>query len=510
MSDLTLVRGRWVITGDGAACATITGGAVLVDGDRIRAVGDAAALLDEHPQATVLGGDDVAVLPGLVNAHHHTHGASTVQHGIADALLEPWILSFACIRRSDVYLDTLLGAARQLKSGVTTVVDVHSAGGNATAYADALRRKLRAYAESGLRVALAAGVRTQSFLVHGSGEDRKFLDSLPPELGARARQLLPAARMSDDEYLDLVEAAARDYADHACVDVWFGPPGPQWVSDTLMQRIAERAQALDTGIQTHCNESIYEMMHAPREHGKSSIAHLLDLRVLGPRFSLAHGVWLSEREIALLAETGAAVSHNPSSNLRLRAGIAPLNALLGAGVTTGLGMDGTTLNEDEDMFTEMRLAMRLHRTPMLGTPAPTPAQVLGMASAGGAKLMRKGHLLGRLAPGFKADVVLVDLQRITWPWVAPETDPAELVLMRARADDVRTVLVDGRVVLDEGLPTRFDLNAAARELARALDASGYPREAARLVGELTPHMETWYERWKVPPLEPWIRYNSRG
>jgi len=82
--------------------------------------------------------------------------------------------------------------------------------------------------------------------------------------------------------------------------------------------------------------------------------------------------------------------------------------------------------------------------------------------------------------------------------------------MRARADDVRTVLVDGRVVLDEGLPTRFDLNAAARELARALDASGYPREAARLVGELTPHMETWYERWKVPPLEPWIRYNSRG
>lgn len=112
-------------------------------------------------------------------------------------------------------------------------------------------------------------------------------------------------------------------------------------------------------------------------------------------------MWVTEQDIEILAETGASISHNPSSNLRLRSGIAPLNQLLAGGVTMGLGMDGTTLNDDEDMFTEMRLAARLQRSPQIGQPAPSFKEIFQMATAGGAKLLRKEESLGKLAPGLR-------------------------------------------------------------------------------------------------------------
>ena len=270
-----------------------------------------------------------------------------------------------------------------------------------------------------------------------------------------------------------------------------------------------QAEVYDTGIQTHVAESVYEKLHGPRDYGKPTMLHLRDLGVLSPRFSIAHGVWLTEAEIAVLAETGAAISHNPSSNLRLRVGIAPLNALLESGATVALGMDGTTLDDDEDMFAEMRVALRLNRTPRLGTPAPSPARILEMATAGGARLLRKDTELGRLAPGYAADLVLIDLERVTWPWVAPEVDPRDLLLLRAKAGDVDTVLIGGEIVLKGGRPTRFDVAEAGRSLADKLAKSPYPAEAAALVAALSPHVEAYYSAWEMPEPLPFVAYNSR-
>jgi len=297
---------------------------------------------------------------------------------------------------------------------------------------------------------------------------------------------------------------------HDRIDIWYAPPGPQWVSDAFMQRICAQAAEHGVGVQTHVTESLYEMLHGPLYYGKSTVQHLCDLGVLSPRFSMAHGVWLTEPEIELMAETGAAVSHNPSSNLRLRAGIAPLNALLAGGVTVGLGMDGTTINDDEDYFDEMRLAMRLNRTPRFDAPAPAPEQVFEMATAGGARLMLKEKTLGAIAPGYAADLVLVDLERIAWPWIAPEADPRELLLMRAAAGDVDTVLVGGEVVLSGGRPTRFDLDEAGREAAGMLAAQAYRTEDAAMVERLRPHIESYYQAWHVPDLAPYTVYNARG
>jgi len=510
VGERKIVRGKWVVAGGHASDEVLHDGAVVVEGDRIGEVGDWRSLHARYPDAETIGSDAVAVMPGLINAHHHAHGASSAQHGITDALLEPWILAHHAARASDPRLDASLSAARQLRTGVTTAVEVHSGGGDAASYARSLDEALAGYDASGIRVAFAAGVRTQSFLISGAGEDERFLASLPEEERALARSLLPApGRIDEEDFFAIMEDARRAHRAHPRIDLWFAPPGPQWISDGFMVRMAERARSWDTGVQTHVDESIYEMLHGPRFYARHTMLHLHELGVLGPRFSIAHGVWLTRDEIAVMAQTGAALSHNPSSNLRLRAGIAPLNALLEADVTVGLGMDGTTLDDDEDMFTEMRLAMRLHRTPTLDGPAPEPHRVLELATVGGARVLRREHELGRIAPGCKADLVVVDLERLTWPWIAPETDPRELVLMRAKAGDVDTVLVDGEVVLRGGLPTRIDLEEAGRALAERLRATPLPAEQAEAVRRLTPRLERWYLDWEVPALKPWSVYNTQ-
>ncbi len=510
MSDQLLIRGRWVITGGADADSVLSDAAVAVIDGRIYNLGPWTELRARYPNAEVIGSDRVAVMPGLINAHHHSYGVSTLQQGVPDLLLESWIVSLTRLRPTDIYLNTLLSSARMLQSGVTSLVEVRGGRGTAEQYAGNVRRALQAYDEAGLRVAFAAGLSDQSHLVAGKGEDERFIATLPAEARAYAKALLPTANdLREDDYFAVMDEIWRETRDHPRIDLWFGPPGPQWVSDAFMQRIAERAEAYDVGIQTHVTESIYEKLHGPRFYGKDTLAHLRELGVLSPRFSIAHGVWLSEAEIGILAETGAAVSHNPSSNLRLRAGIAPLNALLEAGATVALGMDGTSLGDDDDMFTEMRLALRLQRTPVLDGPAPGAAQIFEMATTGGAKLLRREATVGRLAPGAAADLVLVDLERITWPWVAPEADPRDLLILRAQVRDVDTVLIAGEVVFQDGRPTRFDPAEAGQELAARLAAEPYPEAAARLVEALLPRVEAYYRGWEMPELEPYSVTNSK-
>ena len=506
MADVKLVCGRWVITGE----SVLEHGAVAVDGQRIVEVGVASELRPKYTGAEIIGSDRSAVLPGFVNAHHHSHGISTIQNGHPDRLLESWLLDFAGVRDGRNYEDTLLSAANQLRGGVTSLVDVGGGGHSAAGYQAEADAALRAYETAGIRVALACSITTQGFLVHGEGQDDAFVASLPDALKADARALLPEpGGITDAQYLDIVAERAGRYADHPLIDVWFAPSAPHWVSDGLMQSIAKRAEAVGTQVQTHCNESLYEKLHGNRFYGCPTVEHLDKLEVLSPRFSIAHGVWLTESEIQVLARTGAAVSHNPSSNLRLRAGIAPLNALLDAGVSVALGMDGTTINDDEDMFSELRLALRLNHVPHYGSAAPTVEQLFRLATQGGAALMGKQDQIGRLAPGYLADLMLVDLERIVYPWVAPEVDPLELILLRAHKHDVRVVMVNGEVVMRDGVVLGFDEHAAADALSVHLDGQALPSEYKAIAERIRPHMEAWYSAWGTPSTEPYTQYNAR-
>lgn len=508
MAEQTLiVRGRWLLQDSETV---VDDGAVVVDDDHIAEVGAWRDVRERHPQARILGSAQHAVIPGLINAHHHSNGVTSLQQGIADRLLEPWLLSLAKRRRADTYLSTLLSAARLLRTGVTSVVDVHSGRGTATGYQQDVQNALRAYDESGMRVAFATGITEQNFLVWD--DDERFLSSLPPEVRSLAEMRLPSPdNLTPDEYFAVFGELWQSYQGHPRIDLWFGPPGPQWVSDAFMQRIATRAEDLNTGIQTHLLESYYERQHGRRVYGQPTLLYLRDLGVLSPRLSFAHGVWLTEEEIEVAADASAHVSHNPGSNLRLRAGIAPLNAMLTSGLNVGLGMDGMTLNDDEDMFAEMRLALNLHRTPKLTTPAPTASDIWRMATTGGARLFQAASRLGRLAPGYAADLVLLRLDRILWPWTAPEADAAalRLLLTRAAARDVDTVLVGGEVVLQDRKPLHIDVAAAGAELAQQLASTPYPDQAAEMVQALRPHLEAYYQQWEEEGIKPYTAHNSR-
>jgi cytosine/adenosine deaminase-related metal-dependent hydrolase len=214
-----------------------------------------------------------------------------------------------------------------------------------------------------------------------------------------------------------------------------------------------------------------------------------------------------------MARTGTALSHNPGSNLRLFAGIAPLAGFHAAGLTLGLGMDATTLDDDEDMFAEMRLALRLSRDPLAPETAPSVADIFGMATAGGARLLRREKTLGKLLPSYAADLVVLDLDRLMAPWVAPECDPLTLVILRAQRRDVETVMVGGEVVFANGRPTRFDIDAAGRAMAELMASRPYPVEGAVAVRTVTPRLRRWYEEgWAQDRTlaDPWLSYNSRA
>jgi cytosine/adenosine deaminase-related metal-dependent hydrolase len=495
--------GGWLVPGASAEDRVIEQGAIALSSDKILAVGTRDAIIGQFPDAIVEGSQSHAILPGLINAHHHSWAATPVQHGRRDQPLEPWILAGKSMRQSDAYLDTLVSAARLLGSGITTVVDAYFGGGTTREYADSVVRGLAAYEQTGMRVAFSTGVDTQSFLVWGKGEDARFIDSLPAELREEARGLLPRSdAISGVDYIAVIAELHERHRGNPRIDVWFGPGGPHWMPDELLTAIAEKAQAIGTRVQTHCVETVYERAHGSRFYGKPTILHLRDLGFLGPWLSLAHGIWVTRDEIAALAESDTSIVHNPSSNLRLRAGIAPVLDLRQAGITVGLGMDGFGINDDEDLFAEMRLTLHLHGAPPFDSPALTPRDVLAMATTEGARILGKSGSLGRLAPGYLADLVVLDMRRITAPWTAPEVDIVDLIVSRARRDDVVRVVIAGETVLADGRPTRFDAEAAAAEAAAVFQRQPFRAERDALVRRLAPYFFAWYAGWEGadPPV----------
>ena len=496
MQGALLIRGRWVIADPSRPDGVLSDAAVAIQGDAVVDVGDWSTLRRSFPEADVVGSPDHAVLPGFVNAHHHGYGLSHAQLGVPDGPLEAWIVDGARMPAQDPYLATLYSVGRLLRSGVTSVVEVDGARGTPDALRRRWRAKVDAYRAAGLRATLAVGIRLRAFLVHGEGEDARFLATLSEPARTAALRRLPKGQAADAAaYLELVAELASELRGDDRVAIAFGPPGPHWVDDATLAEIATLADRLDLAVHTHASESIYEALEGPRFRGRPTVLALRDLGVLTARLTLAHGVWLMAPEIAALADAGASVVHNPSSNLRLRAGSAPVLALRAAGVRVGLGMDGTTLADDEDMFQEMRLAWHLNQTPTVDGPALEARDVLAMATCEGASITRRPGASGTLAVGSKADLTLIDTRRMTLPWVAPDIDPVDLIVRRGRAEDVRQVIIGGRTVWSDGAPTGFDADEVARQLAG--QAAAASRRAARDPGleALRRAIVAWYAEW---------------
>lgn len=182
-----------------------------------------------------------------------------------------------------------------------------------------------------------------------------------------------------------------------------------------------------------------------------------------------------------------------SVQCRLRAGHAPLPSMLQIiPAQIGLGLDGNAMADDDDYFAEMRLALHIHRAPQIGASVSKPAEIFALATTGGARVLGQSNRLGQLRVGMAADLAVVDLGRMSWPYRAPEVDPVAFILQRAKAGDVTDVLVDGCHVLAEGEPTRFDWRALGNKLGNEFRATPLNAQGVSLVAQLNPFLEAWY------------------
>jgi len=462
--------------------------AVLVRDGRVVAAGSAATPQTQDPAAIELGGEDYWLLPGLVNAHTHGRGVGWFRLGAVDDSLEPWIYALAGQPGLDPYLDTVYQNLRLLRAGVTTAL--HSHYPRNPADPDELEATLRAYLDTGLRVGFAVNLFTRNAFAY---DDAAFLAGLPAALRGRIDRVLGGAAPPDVEgFFASVRALTRRFADDDRVRILHGPVAPQWVTDAELQRCRREADELGGGVHMHLLETPYQRAAALRAYGESWVVHLDRLGILGPRMSVAHAVWPEDDDLGRLAAAGVTVCHNPSSNLRLKSGIAPVLRMRGRGVRVALGGDNSILGGEEDFLAEMRLCASLHRQPGFEGDALEAREVLAMASVHGAVAARFDDTVGRLVPGVAGDAVLLRQARLTGPWVAPDLPPLEVLLHAGSARDVETVVVGGRVVYHAGRHRGFDPTAIEQRLrAQATDETATRGEVAALFRELERHLRSF-------------------
>ena len=417
--------------------AILDPGWVRVENSRIVAVSD-QPLVPLNGEDVVHGSGSV-VLPGFVNCH--THLAMTLMRGVADDQpLMPWLEETiwpleAHLTPEDIYWGSLLGIAESLLSGVTCVCDMYFHPEETT----------RAVEESGIRAVL-------------SGVIMEVLPDPDAQL-ARAMQF--------------VEANAGRANDR--ISTVFAPHAPYTVGAERLHRVLDAARRLGAGLHTHLAETRAEVERVRAEHGLTPIAYWESLGAFDDIEPIiaAHCVQLTDGDIAILARADVGVSHNPGANLKLAAGVAPVPRMLAAGVRVGIGTDGPASNNNLDVLEEVRLAALIHKG-VSGDPTAIPAlQALQMATRDAADVLGLGDRVGRLAPGYQADLILLDTRGLH---LTPATNIVSHLVYSARAADVRLVMVAGEIVVRDGALTRVDTNEVC---ARANAASQRLLAAAR-------------------------------
>ena len=509
----SLVRGRYVVCEageDAESSRIISDGAVFQRDGVIEAVGRYDDLKSRYQADEELGGAGTVVCPGLVNTHHHGRGVSTFQMGSTDGCLETWILSGWGRRPADHYLMTLYTAIQMIESGTTTVMYNHPST-PVSGLEDEANEVLRGFAAAGMRTAFSVYFRGQNRVVY-EGDDL-FMSRLPADLAEGLNSYLAAASLTETDYFQLFESLFGRYHSRpdARVSVLLSPSNVQWVSDEFLSRTKEYAARYQAAVHMHLAESWYQKEYGIRTWGRTPAQHLADIGFLGPELSCAHSVWLTEEDIRLMAEAGSTVCHNPSSNLRLKNGIAPVNAMLAAGVNVAVGTDSTAINDDDDMIQEMRLLAKLHRQPGLEHPAINSHRVLRMATAAAAAPTGFANKIGVLEPGRWADLVVMDLDAMEEPYMEPGTNVVDTILYRGKQGHVDIVMVQGEVVVRGGRFIKMDKSAIVAEmrehLAGPVDAG--TEKNRQLAQRLIPFVEEFYGDWRFPADGPQYLYNSR-
>lgn len=423
-------------------------GAVAIRGDSILAVGHEAELAAEYEASQVVDCGRKVLMPGLINAH--THVPMTLLRGLADDLrLDVWLMGYMMpverefVSPEFVRLGTQLACAELIRSGVTCFADMY--------YFE--EEVAQATADVGLRA-----VCSQTVLKFPAPDASSYEDGL-----ARAREFI------------------QRWKEHPLIVPSVAPHAPYTCTPEILRATAELATEFDVPLHTHLAETALEVETMRREQGMPVIPYVKKQGLFGARVLAAHCVHVDEGEMRTMLHAGAGVAHNPSSNLKLASGFAPVTKMLQVGLNVGIGTDGAASNNDLDMFEEIRLAALLAKASS-GDPTSLPAaQALTLATRIGAQALFLGNITGSLEVGKRADLILLDLSSLhnSPRFFREEHSLYAQVVYAAKACDVTDVMVNGRWLMRARQLLTLDetpLLQAAQEYARRIDAFLIERE----------------------------------
>jgi cytosine/adenosine deaminase-related metal-dependent hydrolase len=397
-------------------------------------------------------------LPALANAHDHCRPLSPTSFGGADKPLELWLLRLAAMPAIDPYLGALAAFGRAARGGAASVMAHYTRFHTPEDPIAEARAIARAAADVGVRVTLAVFMRDRNPIVYGPSEE--LLSKLPPASREALSQGFGATMPSPAEQIARVEAIAAA-VESPTFSVQYGPNGAQWCSDELLAAIAKASARNGRRVHMHFLETRYQRAFADRHYGEGIAARLERLGLLSPRLTLAHCVHAREEEFDVLARNGVTIATNPSSNLHLRSGIAPIGAALRRGVRVALGVDASALDEDDDILREARLGHFLHAG--WGFESNISRQDWLAAIVANGRRANGAPGTGALEAGEPGDALVLDLDRLDRDAVSPVA-PIDFLFARATAAHIDALYVAGREVLAGGRLTGVDLEDAERRL----------------------------------------------
>ena len=433
-----ILAADFVLTMD-AGNRVIRNGAVLVQGDRIGAVGNADALERQYPAATVQPMPDRLLMPGLVNAHCH----SGILRGTAESLpVWDWLTlhinpMHRVLEPHEAEAASWLCYAEAVLSGTTTLVDMWR------------------FMDGSARAAQVIGNRLIMVPYVGAHPDYNYFDTL-----------------DDNERMIETWHGKADGRVH----VWVGLEHLFYADETGQQRAIELAKRYSTGFHTHSSEAQIEIPEMQQRYGQRPMQVLHDLGFFEiDRVMIAHAVWLDDEEIDLIAREGVSVAHNPVSNMKLASGIARVDDMRKAGVAIGIGTDGEKENNNLDMFEEMKVASLLGKLGGRNAAALDSWEVLRMGTIEGARAIGLDRQIGSLEAGKKADIIAVrtDTPRMTPLFGDRYFNLHHNLVHAVRGGDVDLTMVDGRILVEDGrLKTAemTDLIARVHEVVPSLFA----------------------------------------
>jgi 5-methylthioadenosine/S-adenosylhomocysteine deaminase len=429
MSKL-LIKCMAVLTMDGEG-EIIRNGEIAVQDNEISHVGPAGSTPEDFAPDRVLDCPRMVAMPGLINCH--THAAMTLLRGYADDLpLMQWLKEKIWpleehLTPDDIYRGTLLCCAEMIRGGTTTFADMY----------DAMGRVAQAVDESGMRAVLSRGM-----IGFGPKADRAFSESV--------------------EFIKEWHGGAGGR-----VTTMFGPHAPYTCPPEYLKRVIEAAKELGVGIHIHLAETLDEIKEINERYGKSPVALMEEVGLFELPVLAAHCVHLDDNDIEIMARRRVGIAHNPQSNMKLASGVAPVSRLLEAGAVVGLGTDGAASNNNLDMLEEIRAAALLQKVHTGDSRALPAYKVLRMATADGARALGMEDTVGRIKPGLRADIILLNMHK---PHLYPLFDLYAHVAYAAASSDVDTVIIDGRVVMENRRILTLDEDAVLEEAQRTAEA----------------------------------------